>query len=212
MVFPQELPREFIEDFRRARAAVAIAELAHEHGGAAHLTATEIVGRARMSRKTFYELFGGKASGLEFACRFAYERIFAPVTAVNEGAGPWLDRLASALGHLFAAVVEEPLLAELCLVHSLATAETGSSCTYRAAVEATTAAVRDGRQAGQAALGSRYRDPPSEAEEFVASAIVSVTALRIRQGTAHELASHRDELVRLAATPFLGPEEAATRA
>jgi hypothetical protein len=54
------------------------------------------------------------------------------------------------------------------------------------------------------ALGTDYHDPAAGTEDFYAGAIVSVVARRVRWREIEGLASRRDELLRLAATPFLG--------
>jgi AcrR family transcriptional regulator len=203
------LPREFVEAHQRQRVVVAIAELAHEHGGSGALTAAQIIARARMSRNTFYELFGSKDNGVRFAFQASYEFLFEPVRVAGEGSEPWLGRLCGALDALLAGAVAEPLLAELCLIHSLAALTDGEGCAYQTAVVTMSELIGGGRGAAREELGGTHPTPPSEVEEFLARAIVSLVALRIRQGAVEELPGHRDELVRLVATPFFGNDEAA---
>ena len=144
--------------------------------------------------------------GLRFSFRLAHERIFGPVEEAGAGAEPWLERLATTLDAFFAAIAAEPLLAELCLLHSLGTHTGGEAFDRQAGTDVIATAIGGGRAAGREALGGDYLDPPSEVELFLAGAIVSVAVRRIRQEEIASLPAHRDELIRLVATPFLGLE------
>jgi AcrR family transcriptional regulator len=202
----QPLPRKFVENHQRQRVAIAIAEIAHERG-VGELTATRIVRGARMSRNTFYELFGSKEESLRYAFQEAFEYLFGSVRRVNEVNGPWLDRLQASLDAFFAAIVEDPVLAELCLVHSFGAAVEAEGFDYEAGVGTMIDVMNGGREAGKAAATDGHTEPPPQVEEFLARSIVSLAATRVRKGEAERLPEHRDELVRLAATPFFGSEE-----
>lgn len=204
----QPLPRKFVEGHQRQRVVAAVAEIAHERG-VNELTATRIVRGARMSRNTFYELFGSKEECLRFAFQEAYEYLFGSVRRLSRTQGPWLERLNAALDAFFAAIVEDPVLAELCLVHSFGAAAQSEGVDYEAGVETMIEVIGDGRAAGKAAVGDAYCEPLPQVEEFLARAILSLAATRVRRGEAGRLPAQRGELVRLAATPFLGAEKAA---
>lgn len=201
------LPRELIESYQRERLIAALTEVVHERG-VGDLTAARIIERARMSRKTFYELFESKGACEEAGCEEAHKHLFDPVKAAAGAPWPWLDRVSEAVGAFLDAVVEDPLLAELCLVHSVAIPGGGESC-HRAGIEAMTDLIRGGREEGRRlAGGDAYQEPPPQTEEFVACAIVSVVAMRLKRGEVADLPGLRGELVRMAASPFLGVEEA----
>lgn len=184
-----------------------MARLAHERG-LAPVTAAQILTEARMARGTFYALFGSKDGCLRFAFGAAFEHTFGPVRTAGEGTGPWLDRMVSVLDAFFTATIEEPLLAELCLVQSPGVAVLAGQKDAEAGVEALAEAIQGGREAGREGLGPSYQDPAPQVEEFLARGVVAITALRVRQGKADELPSCRDELMQLIATPFFGLEEA----
>ncbi len=159
-----------------------------------------------MSRNKFYELFDGKGECLRYSFQVASDIPIGPVKAAGQGDEPWLERVHAAIEGFFAAIVAEPLLAELCLVHSLTAPVESEGHGFEAGVEAMTGALGGGRDAGLLARGERYSEPPPQAEELLARGIVSLASLRIRQGEAKELPALCDELVQLAATPFLGIE------
>jgi AcrR family transcriptional regulator len=197
-----QLPREFIDRHKRKRILAAVCELAHEHG-AGDLTTTLIAKRAKVTRPILYELFGDKAGCLKFACEEARRHLVDRVEAAGEAPGPWLERMDGAIGGLLEAAAEQPLLAELGLVHAAGMRNrSGPTCT-QAVIEALVWVARGGREAGrQSAGGLPYREPQSQAEELVACAIVSVLALRVRERAA-ELPGLRQELVEMATRPFL---------
>jgi AcrR family transcriptional regulator len=179
--------------------------LAHRRGINA-LTVGEVVAQAKTSRGTFYEFFSDRDSCLRFACQEAHERIFDPVEATLETPQPWLERLGETIGVLLERVVEEPLWAELCLVHSFAVDGGGEGSFQEAGTESIAAAIRGGRKAGREIEGSRYVEPPSIIEDLLAAGILSVLAQRIRDGEVASLPSLQGELVRLAACPFVRPQ------
>jgi AcrR family transcriptional regulator len=193
----------FIEQHQRQRLLRAAALLA-ARDGAAGLTAGRLMEDARMARKTFYGLFPTNGAFLEFAFEQAFAHVFDPVLAATDAEGPWLDRLDGALEGLFNVVSDDPAFAALCLVHSQQS-PAANGCDYQAGVNAVADMLAGGREAGRRARGRRYRDPPPNVEEFLGRAIVSIAAMRLRQGRAAGLRDQWMEMAVLASTPFFGP-------
>lgn len=197
------IAREFVERHQRLRLLRAAAKVASEHGGFG-ITTARLIADAHMARSTFYELFPAKSAFLEFAFAESFDYVFDPVRAATATTEPWLGRLDDALEAFFGGVSDDPSLAALCLVHSQELpAARGHD--YQAGVNIITAALAGGREAGRGACGSDYRDPPPDVEEFLAQAIVSFAAVRLRQGDAALLRDRWREMAVLASTPFLGP-------
>lgn len=96
------LEPEYVAEYQRRRLAVALAELAHERGMAG-ATVSAIVGRARVSRKTFYDHFESRDDCADFAAELAVDYLSAAGRDVEA---------------LLAAMAAEPNLAELALVHA----------------------------------------------------------------------------------------------
>jgi AcrR family transcriptional regulator len=204
----EPLSRDFVEEHQRGRVIGAVALLAHEFG-IEEVTVTRICRAARLGRANFYELLGSRSGGLRYAFAGAFERVFEPVRATARGPEqPWLARLSVGLELLFAAIVDKPLLTELCLVHSPGAAPESRTHDFEAGVEVVLGLLAGGREAGKTVCGEAYRDPGPLAEEYLARSIVSLAALRISQGKVARLPEHRDEMLLLAANAFFGPEEA----
>lgn len=200
----RNFPLRIIREDERRLIMEAVAKSARKQG--ADLTASQVIAAAPIPRNRFYILFENKGDCARFACEEAAKYILDPVKASLDVPRPWLDQVDGALEAFLAAVTKESLLAELCLIHSIAIGG-GESCN-EVAIETLMAAIRGGREAGRAAGGPAYRDPPPEIEELLASGIIAVVALRLRRGEVAGLASLRGELVTLVATPYLGLEEA----
>jgi AcrR family transcriptional regulator len=184
----------------------AVAELACERG-LEEITVSDICRRARIGRAHLYSLFDGREACLEYAFAGAFEAVFGPTDAVKlEPDERWLDQLDAAIDALFAAIVAEPLLAELCLVH--AAGSTGATgCDFEAAVDVLRRLVAGGREAARARREAVTPDPGPLIEEYLAGSIASLARLRVMNGKAMELPGHRNEMVLLVATAFFGPEE-----
>lgn len=196
------LTREFVEDQRRHQVVVAVAELAHEVGIAA-VTAVDVCAKVRMARATYYSLFGSSAGCLRYAFAEAFEQLFDPVRRAGESSESWLAGLNDATGTLLDRVAMEPLLAELCLVHSMGVPEEAHGHDYQAAVETMIGVLARGRDDVPTSPGQ------SELiEEYLARMIVSLVALRVRGGETSTLPDHREELVMLVVVSFYGPGEA----
>lgn len=191
---PQLISPEVVAGYRRERMAVAVAELVHEDG-VNELTTTRMVARARMSRLSFYKLFADKTECLAYCCEFAGDRLAGPVLVAAQDPELWPAPLERAIGALLEAAAEQPLLAELCFVHSAALLPRGSEVGHQAIVEALAAVVARGQEKRGAG-----GPPPAEETEFVASAVASIVAQRIRAGEVASLPARADELVALAVT------------
>ncbi len=159
-------------EIQRSRIIAAATEVVAElgYGG---LTVAEIIARARISRRTFYELFADREECFLAAFDAALARVAEPVLAAYAESGPWRERIAAALLAALASFDEEPALARLLLVDALAAGPLAVA--RRAAViEALVHAVDEGR-----AANARGRDPGPLAAEGVVGAVLSVLHTRL---------------------------------
>jgi AcrR family transcriptional regulator len=201
------LSPDFIQFHRRRRVVVAVAELTSEFGiGAA--TVGRICKLSRMSRMTFYDLFASASDCLRYSFAEAFEGLFAPVREASLGGDWWLGGLDRALEALFETAAGEPALAELCLVHCFGAAAEAEGHDYEAGVGLIAELLAGGREAGRERLGRDYCEPPALVEDYLARTIVSLAALKLKQGQGKTLPEHRAEMVMLSASAFFGAEEA----
>jgi AcrR family transcriptional regulator len=112
------LSREEVETSQRSRILDAMIA-AVDADGYVEATLTDVTGRARVSRKTFYEHFEDKE-----ACFIAaFDDLFADLLAVARSAydapGEWPDRLGAALATVLSTLQDDRLVARICFVESL---------------------------------------------------------------------------------------------
>ena len=201
-----DLSRAFVETHQRRRVILAVAELSHELG-IEEITVSHICRTAQMGRASLYGLFGGREACLEYAFSEAFETIFGPTNAMELRPDErWLTQLDGAINALFATIADEPLLAELCLVHA-AGSPVGAGYNFEAAVDVLLRLMGGGREAARAHRGHVTPGPGPLIEEYLAGSIVSLARLRVMNGRGMELPGHRDEMVLLVASAFFGPEE-----
>ncbi len=200
------ISRDFLERERRRRFVAVAAEIAHE-SGLGGVTASLICRRARSAKNTFYELFDSAADCLRYGVIEAEDHVFAPVRE-QPGDGEWIDEVEAAIAGLYGVVAAEPLLAELLLVHSFGVELGPEDRGYDAGVAELSALLERGRAAA-AELG--LPEPSPIAEEYLARVVVSLAALKVRQGEPASLLGEVREVATLVATTYLG-EAAADRA
>lgn len=174
------LSKEFVDARRRERLAQTVAECAQKHG--LHgVTTSRIVQRARIGRNTFYETFESRDACVESACEMATARLTKPLAAAAAEDGTRGERAERTVDALIGAVCADPVMAELCLVHSPGSAALGAHRFRDAVVEATWQALGGDRMA-----------------ELAAGAIVTLVEMRLRQGAAAGLPDLRKGLIGMA--------------
>src|ERR1700729_2596665 len=111
---PPQIPRQFLEDYRRRRYVDAVAELLHEFGREGP-TVTNIVRMAGTARNSFYEVFRGAEDCIAYGIGIAAREVLATLEG-QDGEGEWLTEVHEAISGFYGSVVAEPMLAELFLV------------------------------------------------------------------------------------------------
>jgi AcrR family transcriptional regulator len=195
---PPLLPRGFVVEHQKRRAAVAFAELCRERGPWA-VTVAMVCETAHMARGTFYNHFSGIAGCSAYTGIDSFERTFGSLLAKPEE-NDAADRLQSSLATLFTDLASQPVLAEYCLVHSLCfPGEVGKS-PYEMAVGAVESPIAAFFSAtASSAKGRRRRLSPLRSE-FLARAILAQAAMRLRHGESQQLLGLEEDWTRLIAT------------
>ena len=103
---------------QRRRIVLAMAEVVCERG-LEETTVADVVRRARVSRRTFYDVFEDRGDAFLAAFEEGIRQAEARVLPAFEGERAWTDRVRAGLAALLAFFDEEPELARLCVVHSL---------------------------------------------------------------------------------------------
>ncbi len=193
-------------EIQRARLIAAAVSVIDELGYA-HTTVAQITTRARVSRRTFYELFTNREECLTAVLDQAVGTLTVEVAAQDAADLPWLERIRGGLHTILVFFDREPALARVCVVQALR----GGPRTLerRERILATLAGTldagsRDGAR-GSAARGSVLT--PLTAEGLVGAAVAVVHARLLRREP-EPLRGLLGELMAMIALPYRGPAAA----
>src|SRR6478752_3480497 len=142
---PHALPQDVVIAHQRERlldaAATAVAE-----EGYAELTVRDLIVRAGVSRRTFYQLFHDKIDCVFAAHERAFERLSRVIVDACRAEAAWSDRVAAAIGASLAFAVESPNEAQLVVVACHTPSEPKLASRGHAAHEKLADLLRAGRQ------------------------------------------------------------------
>src|SRR5947209_11767589 len=156
---PGGLPRGQVTEIQRGRMLAAAVD-AVEEVGYAGMTVAQVISRARVSRKTFYDVFVDREDCFLAAFDQAVVQAGEMMREAYAVESSWSDGVRSALARLLAAMDEEPALARLVIVEALAAGE--RVLERRATAFAELAAAVD-----RARAEPRVLDPPQVTSEGV---------------------------------------------
>ena len=114
---PSGLPRRQVTEIQRARILAAAVEVVEELGYAG-MTVAQVIGRAKVSRKTFYDLFADRQDCFVAVLEETIARIARPMEEACAGEERWRERVRLGLARLLALLEEEPVLARICLIEA----------------------------------------------------------------------------------------------
>jgi AcrR family transcriptional regulator len=211
-----------VSEIQRQRILAAMAEVTAEQG-AAGVTVAHIVARSGVSRRTFYELFSDRddclLATLELAGRRAREAVEpayrggagrSPARTPPRGGHPkghrqagWREAMRAGLTALLGFFDEEPALARLCVVESLAAGPRALELRTRV-VRALIDAVEGGR--GESRPGGR--EAPPLTGEGVVGAVLAVIHARLVEPSSKPLSPLAPALMSMIVAPYLGPASA----
>lgn len=195
---PNGIERQRVANIQRTRMLAAMFDVVAELG-AANASVAHVVARSGVSRRTFYELFADREdcflAAFDEAVGCAEER----VTRAYEAAGaPWRERVRAGLFALLGFFDEEPSMARLLVVETLAAGPRALERRQRM-LERVEQAVDMGRTQSRA-----VQEPSSLAAEGLVGAVFSVVHARM---VGRERASFSElgrPLMSMIALPYLG--------
>jgi AcrR family transcriptional regulator len=207
---PNGLPRGQVTEIQRSRMLAATVE-AVEEVGYARLTVAQVIGRAKVSRKTFYDVFLDREDCFLAAFNEAVARMEAIATEAYEGESSWREGMRAGLVALLAFLNAEPGLARLCVVEALGA---GPRVLDRRAevLEGLREVVDRGRAADggkptRTSTGRRSRaarEPAEITAEGVVGAVFAVLHTRLLAGGRRPLTDLVGPLMSMIVLPYLG--------
>lgn len=186
---------------QRARLLAAAVRTVDELGYA-HATVANITARARVSRRTFYDLFSSRDDCLVAVLEDAARRIGWEMGRAELDGLAWRERVRGGLWTILSFFDREPALARVCVVQALRGSQ-GVLERREEILGELAAALDEGR--GEGTRGAAC--PPLTAEGLVGAAFAIVYA-RLLRGDREPLTGLHRELMGMIVLPYLGPAAA----
>jgi AcrR family transcriptional regulator len=197
------LSREFIQRNHRQRLAAALAEAVADQGFAA-LSIAEIVKRAAVSRRVFYDHFDTVDAAFLAAHRSVVDQFTARLESEIEAhPGDWGEGMSAGLASVLRYFAADPNLARLALVESLAA---GRSVVPgdESALNALTHFYTLGRDAGPGTAAL-----PEGSDEAIAGGVLSLISRRLIAGEGEQLFELLPDVIEFSLAPYVGTRTAA---
>jgi AcrR family transcriptional regulator len=198
------LPRRFIVHNQRERMLLAVAEAVAEQGFVT-TTVADIIARARLSRRTFYEHFADKEECYLAAYDAVVEQLLTAVGQAYAQAEGWPQKVHDGLETFLAYLAAEPAFARMCIVEVVAAGPDARS-RRDAAMRVFVDFLEPGR-----AEAPRGLVVPALAAEVVVGGIYEIIYARLQRDAADELVEMLPDLLFCALVPYIG-HRAAERA
>src|SRR5580698_5512142 len=200
-VLPLEAPRVQVDEIQRSRllvaAAAVIDELGYEQTSVARITT-----RARVSRRTFYDLFGNREACLVALLDEVAGRVERELAAAGLEGLAWRERVRGGLWTILSFLDSEPVLARICVVQALHGGP--EVLERREEILARLAGILDeGR--GE---GSRGEECTLVTAEGLVGGALGVVYARLRGGDRRSLTGLLDELMGMIVLQYLGQRAA----
>jgi AcrR family transcriptional regulator len=116
---PNGMPRGHVRNVQRGR-ILAAAVVTVEELGYARMTVAQVIARARVSRKAFYDVFAGREDCFLAVFEHALSEASRRARAAYESERGWREATRSALAQLLVFVEQDRSLARLLIVESVA--------------------------------------------------------------------------------------------
>lgn len=169
------LARERVNDIQRTRLLRAMLEVCAQRG-AGNVTVAHVVGRAGVSRRTFYELFSDIEDCLLAAIDEAVRRARLAVKPAWAQDGAWRERIRASLIELLRFLDNDPVTGRLIVVETLGAGPKALRRRGRVLAQVI-AAVEEGRTEAK-----QGQEPPPLTGEGVVGAVASVIYGRMLAG------------------------------
>jgi AcrR family transcriptional regulator/DNA-binding MarR family transcriptional regulator len=191
---------KLVRDVQRMWIVSAMARIVFEQG-LESVSVQQIVARAGVTRRTFYELFESR----EDCFRAVFEESVAMAAeracAAYRIEGRWVERIRAGLLALLAFFDSEPELARLCVLHATPASPT---LTRRGEVlEHLALVIDEGRRGAPAEM-----HPPPLTAQSVVGGVLAVVQARLLEPNPRRLAELVGPLMGVIALPYLGQEAA----
>jgi AcrR family transcriptional regulator len=186
-----------VYEMQRARLLGAAVPVVDELGWS-DVTVADIASRARVSRRTFYDLFANREECLLAMLEDTVVRVEQELARAGPTDASWVERVRTGLWTILCFLDRDPVLARVCVVQSAR--GTRRVLEAREALLARLASVLDeGR-----AQNTRAAQPPVLTAEGLAGAALAIVYKRLLNGELAPLTELHGELLGMILLPYLG--------
>jgi AcrR family transcriptional regulator len=196
------LPRSDVLTNQRERIITAVIEVVRETGYAG-LTVGQVVERAGVSRRTFYEHFSNKEDVFLAVYDTIVQRLAAEVRLAFAGGRTYPQRVAFGLETFLGELAAHPALAHVCVVEVLA-AGPGALARRTLAIQTFCELIEP--------PGEPVAATPALAAQVVVGGIYEIVFSYVIRGDAAQLPRLCPDLLECLLLPFVGPRRAAGEA
>jgi AcrR family transcriptional regulator len=196
--------RAQVSEMQRTRLLAAAVRVVDELGYAGASVA-HITQRARVSRRTFYELFANREECVAAVLEDAAQRITMEIERTGLEDRSWRERVRGGLWVILSFLDREPVLARVCVVQALRGSQ-GVLERREEILQGLARVLDEGREEG--ARGAQCPALTAEGLVGAAFAIVYARLLRGNSGDSEPLAGLQRELMGMIVLPYLGPSAA----
>jgi AcrR family transcriptional regulator len=195
------VPRERVSEIQRSRLLVGAVGAIEEHGYAA-VTVAHITARAKVSRRTFYELFEDREACVTALIEDALSLLEDEVARAGLAGLPWRERVRGGLVAILGFFDREPALARVCVVQALSSGPRVLERRERA-LQRLAAVLDEGREESR-----RMGNCSVLTAEGLVGAAFGIVHARLLRGDRAPLLQLVGELMGLIVLPYLGPAAA----
>lgn len=204
---PNGLPRGQVTEIQRGRMLAATVE-AVEEVGYARLTVAQVIGRAKVSRKTFYNVFLDREDCFLAAFNEAVGRVEAVAVEAYEQQSSWREGMRASLTAILAFMQSEPGLARLCVVEALGAGPRVLARRGEMLKQLERVVDRGRKTTGARSAGARStrsaREPADITAEGIVGAVFAVLHTRLLTGGRKPLTELVGPLMSMIVLPYLG--------
>lgn len=187
-----------VNEIQRVRILAAMAEECAMRG-TSNVTVADVVQRAGVSRRTFYELFEDRQDCFLAALDEAIGCVSRHVLSAYRQPRSWRERMRAALEALLAFLEEEPFMGRLAIVETLGA---GPEALHRR--QHVLAKVVQAIDEGRAEVKRGNNDPPALAAEGALGGVLGVLHSRLTDASKEPLSGLTGELMSMLVLPYLG--------
>ncbi len=195
------LPRSFVLRNQRERMLAAVVEVVGQVGYAS-MTVSDVISRAGVSRRTFYEHFANKEDVFLAAYDHVVDLVLKDVGAAYDRGETWIEKVRLGLEAFVTQLARQPDLAHVCVVEVLA-AGPKALARRSAAMDRFRAFMMPGYEQE----ASRLR-APNVAADAVIGGIYEVIYAHVLRGETARLPALAPDLLESMLVPFVGVEGA----